>query len=144
MEWRDLKVFVKKTEVLEDYTGLYMVSSTGKIKDSEGNEVPQTPSKKYYPYMSVHIKDRNGKVRERLVHRIVASTFKDICGEFNEVVNHLDEDKWNNSAENLSWTTNRENLQWGTIRERAAESRRTHKMIPEKVKINYSELLFNF
>lgn len=56
------------------------------------------------------------------VHRIVATTFRDICGEYNEVVNHLDEDKSNNNASNLRWTTNAENLAWGTINERRAKT----------------------
>ena len=148
--FRDLKVFVKNVRLnvegkFEDYTGLYKVSDNGVIMDSDWNEVPQSESKRYPPYMSVFLTDRNGKTRERLVHRIVASTFTDICGDFDEVVNHLDENKHNNSAYNLSWTTNKANLSWGTSRKRAAESRRINRFrVVEKPKINYSELLVNF
>lgn len=145
-EYRDLKVLVKRTGVLEDYTGLYTVSTNGTIRDTQGNIVQQRTSKQYSPYKVVYLKNSEGKVRERLVHRIVASTYTDICGDFNEVVNHLDEDKLNNAAYNLSWTTNRENLVWGTAQERAVESRRINKakrLLP-KPKIDYSARLFNF
>ena len=146
---RDLKVYVKNLRFqeegkLEDYSGLYEVSEDGIITDFKGKIIPQAESKKYPPYISVFLIDRNGKKRERLVHRIVASTFTDICGDFNEVVNHLDEDKHNNSAYNLSWTTNRDNLLWGTCRQRAIETRKRNKWNFEKPKPNYSEMIFNF
>lgn len=60
----------------------------------------------------------NGVLKNIKVHRIVASSFPEICGDFNEVVNHLDEDKLNNQARNLKWTTNSENLSWGNIDEK--------------------------
>lgn len=73
-----------------------------------------------YKYVNLPI---NGKEKRCKVHRIVATTYQDICGEFNEVVNHLDENKSNNSARNLQWTTNKDNLTWGTLRERQAQGK---------------------
>lgn len=140
--WRDLKVLVKRAGSVEDYSGIYEVSSGGRIRDNEGRIVPEKTSYKYKPYKAVFLIDRSGKRKERLVHRIVATSFEDICGSYDEVVNHLDEDKSNNSAINLRWTTNRENLAWGTAKERAVRNRMERlgkrKMIE---KINYSELL---
>lgn len=66
-------------------------------------------------YKCVKIICNDNKERYLKIHRIVASTFFDICGNFNEVINHLDENKFNNSAFNLQWTTNKENLSWGNI-----------------------------
>lgn len=68
-----------------------------------------------YKFMRIPI---NGVLKNIKVHRIVASSFPEICGDFNEVVNHLDEDKLNNQAQNLKWTTNSENLSWGNIEEK--------------------------
>jgi hypothetical protein len=71
-----------------------------------------------YKYVNLPI---NGKEKRCKVHRIVATTYQDICGEFNEVVNHLDENKSNNSARNLQWTTNSGNITWGNLRERQTQ-----------------------
>lgn len=95
MDWRDLTVWVQglysTTGVMEDYSGLYIVSDTGLIKNSSGNLVEEKTSKSMPPYKSVILVDKDGKEHERFVHRIVATTFKDICGDINQVVNHLDE-----------------------------------------------------
>lgn len=121
MEWRDLKVWVQgihsKTGYTEDYSGIYLVSNEGEIKTINGEIVTQKKSSRMPPYRSVILTDKNGKEHERLVHRIVATTFKDICGEINQVVNHLDENKFNNSAFNLSWCTLKENFEYGHARE---------------------------
>ena len=99
---------------LDDYT----VNDSGDVFDSTGQKLKEF-MRAGYKYVRLNI---DGKERLCKVHRIVATTFKDICGEFNEVVNHLDENKENNSAINLRWTTNEDNLSWGTIKERARES----------------------
>lgn len=121
MEWRDLKVWVQglysKTGYTEDYSGLYFVSNEGEIKTINGTTVLQKTSKRMPPYKAVVLTDRNGNDHERLVHRIVATTFKDICGEINQVVNHLDENKLNNFASNLSWCTLKENFEYGHAKE---------------------------
>lgn len=121
MEWRDLKVWVQglhsKTGYTEDYSGLYFVSDEGEIKTINGEIVTQKKSSRMPPYKAVILTDKNGKDHERLVHRIVATTFKDICGEINQVVNHLDENKFNNFALNLSWCTIKENFEYGHAKE---------------------------
>lgn len=109
---REAKVYLHGE--LIDLDG-YFVDEGGKIFDSCGKEVHPY----YYDqYLSVNL-NVGGKNKILKVHRIVASTFMDICGEYNEVVNHLDENKMNNAASNLRWTTNIGNLTWGNIREAA-------------------------
>lgn len=142
MEWRDLIVWVKgiysKTGWMEDYTGKYIVSSEGEIKTVDGKVIDQKTSKLMPPYKAVILIDENGKEHERLVHRIVATTFKDICGEINQVVNHLDENKFNNSAFNLSWCTIKENFSYGNAREKSIKNLRESikKKKEEKEKLN--------
>ena len=151
MEWRNLKVWVKRnnpqTGVMEDYTGLYLVSSDSDIKTIDGETLAQFESTKMPPYKAVILVDRNGKKRERLVHRIVATSFPEICGEPNEVVNHLDENKLSNAAINLRWTTWKENLQYGTSRERAVANRGKRRESPKPPRpqlVNYNERYSRF
>ncbi len=49
--------------------------------------------------------------RPRLVHRLVATAFLPLTDGLN-VVNHLDENKTNNSVENLEWTTQSGNMKY--------------------------------
>ena len=51
---------------------------------------------------------KNGKSRRKTVHRIVAEAF--IPNVFNHPqINHIDEDKGNNSVSNLEWCTSSDN-----------------------------------
>lgn len=121
MEWRNLKVWVQglysTSGRMEDYSDLYVVSDEGEVKDAAGQTVPQTTSPKMPPYKVVKLTDSNGNSHERYVHRIVATTFSDYCGDINQVVNHLDENKLNNSKFNLSWCTIKENFSYGKAKE---------------------------
>ena len=131
----DLKYYAKSLYLsspgkLWDYTGLYKITDDGEVYDSEGNRVKEHYNEKY-PYLYVILK-KDGKSRIRYIHRAVATSFPGVCGEINEVVNHLDENKLNNKSSNLHWCTNKENLSYGTIRERRLETRRKNKNKEEK------------
>lgn len=64
---------------------------------------------------------KNGKQSNQKVHRLVATAFVK-NPHLKNVVNHLNEDKTDNRAENLEWSTTRENINYGTRTERAKES----------------------
>lgn len=113
----------------------YTVTEDGKVFSSGGEQLKEE-IKNGYKYVQLNI---NGKCRWCKVHRIVACTFTDICGDFNEVVNHLDENKFNNSAFNLKWATNYENTHYGTIKERTKQTIETNKNLKQIVKQFYKE-----
>lgn len=121
----DLKYYAKSIYSprgkLWDYTGLYTITDEGKVFDSDGNRVKESFDNKF-PYLYVILK-KDGKYNKRYIHRAVATSFPVVCGEINEVVNHLDENKLNNNASNLRLCTNKENLSYGTIKERRIETR---------------------
>ena len=111
------------------YEGLYEVSNLGRMKrlareyvDVKNNRVghlkekiiPQHPQIK--GYLTVFIMGK-----QYLAHRLVAEAF--IPNPDNlPMVNHKDEDKTNNRADNLEWCTNRYNINYGSCRSKISES----------------------
>lgn len=78
----------------------YFVSNLGRFKNYKGIIMEN-----YKPHHSGYIFVRVDKNKYAL-HRIIASTFIDnLEPEINNVVNHIDGNKLNNSAVNLEWTT---------------------------------------
>lgn len=72
-----------------------------------------------YPngYKSFVYRTADRTLNNILVHRLVAKAF--VPGYFDgAVVNHKDENKGNNRAENLEWVTDHENRIYGTAQER--------------------------
>lgn len=99
--WKDIK----------GYEGLYQISNTGKVKGLKRNKVlkPILQRSGYY-YVDLQRK-------RRLVHRLVAEAFIDNPDNLPEV-NHKDEDKVNNSVENLEWCDSKYNANYGTRNKR--------------------------
>lgn len=72
-------------------------------------------------YKSVNlIKDK--KLKHALIHRLVAQHFVDNPNGF-DIVNHKDENKLNNVADNLEWCSHKYNSNYGTSNERRIASR---------------------
>ena len=63
---------------------------------------------------------KNGISRPFLIHRLVSAAFLPNPDKKPQV-NHLSEDKLNNSVENLEWCTAKENVNYGTRNKRASE-----------------------
>lgn len=78
------------------------------------------PDKNRGGYYLLRLYDNNGKNKSYQVHRVV---YESIKGEIPEglQVNHIDEDKSNNSISNLNLMTPKENTNWGTGIQRLAE-----------------------
>jgi hypothetical protein len=110
-QWRDVP----------NYEGLYQVSNLGRIRRMPKGKIRVQKAAKN-GYLQVNL-CKNNKVRWISVHRLVASAF--IANPDNlPVVNHKDENKHNNHADNLEWVTPRENCLHGTGTTRQKESRR--------------------
>jgi len=115
-EWRDVV----------GYEGLYEVSNLGSVASKQKTVMAKNGTTRSYPrrklkqyenssgYMRVHL-CKDGSSKMVLVHRIVAMAFVDNPSS-KPFVNHLDENKQNNRADNLEWVTNDENLNYGTGR----------------------------
>ena len=141
------------TETWKDirgYEGYYQVSNKGRIRslnrtivDSRGIKFNKkgkllSTHKGENGYVYVSLK-KNNKTRTFTVHRLVAIYF--VPNLLNlPIVNHKDEDKENNKAENLEWCTYEYNNSYGTKIARGMENRdnsyiaaRNKKVLSKKV-----------
>ena len=112
------------------YEGYYQVSNFGNVrsidrKDGRGNRI-KGKELKLYKNRNGYLQSAlifNGKVKLMYVHRIVAEAF--LCNPKNlKCVNHKDENKTNNSVENLEWCDYKYNNNYGKL---------THEFRSEKV-----------
>ena len=106
------------------YEGLYEVSSYGRVRSLDryvkscyeayrlhkGKVLSPGKDKDGYLFVNLYC---NGKVHKRFAHRLAAQAF--ISNPDNlPMVNHKDEDKTNNSVENLEWCNAKYNNTYGT------------------------------
>ena len=118
---------------IEGYENLYEVSNLGRVRRLESvvtgkNGVTRKVSGKILKprtqqngYLTVELY-KNGIRRHFLLHRLVATAFLPRSDKKFQV-NHLDENKLNNTVENLEWCTAKENNNYGTRNKRSSEKR---------------------
>ena len=107
-------------KAVKEYEGLYEVSSLGNVRNVNSGRILKNCKHKT-GYLSVMLY-KNKKPKRHLVHRLVATAFLDNVNNF-EFVNHIDEDKANNSVKNLEWCSREYNMRYGTVKARLAEKR---------------------
>lgn len=108
IEWRDV----------QGYEGMYEVSNTGRVRSRKTGHIHELKLKhnQYtgYDYIILH-KDNRGITRS--VHRLVAVAFVPNPDNL-PVVNHIDECKTNNFADNLEWCTQKYNNDYSSYKRR--------------------------
>lgn len=111
------------------FEGLYEVSNTGRVRSlTRYKKVikPHITNAGYYQYQLWH----KGMCHVASAHRLVAQAF--VSNPYgNNVVNHIDENKLNNNAENLEWVSHADNCRYGT-----AIARRTQHLDYSKRRVN--------
>ena len=118
--WKDIHFWENGIEW--DYRGLYKVSNHGNVKSfHNGKENILKAGKNKYGYELIRL-CKNGKLKIFLIHRLVAHMFVENDNPIEKIeVNHIDENKENNHAENLEWCTREYNMNFGTRNERMSE-----------------------
>ena len=102
----------------------------GKVRNTKtGRILKQAKNSKDRYFVVVLSKD--GKQKQFYVHRIVAEAFIPKI-ENKPYVNHKDENKHNNSADNLEWCTHQENITHGTCQQRKSEKLKDKKPVNRK------------
>ena len=104
---------------ISGYEGIYQVSNTGRIKSlsrrvpglNTNTEIILKPHTDKDGYLIVGLHN-HGKSSNKKISRLVAQAFIPNPDNLPEV-NHKDENKKNNNAENLEWCTTRYNLTYG-------------------------------
>ena len=112
---------------IKGYEGRYCVSNMGRIMSLERSVrsrgkikqriMKQCNERKGYKTVSLCF---DGKRKRYMVHRLVAEAFVPNLNNYNQV-NHIDENKSNNSVYNLEWCTPKQNMNHGTRAERTRE-----------------------
>ncbi len=102
------------------YEGLYAVSSFGNVASlnyhgtGKRRILKPRPSANGYYFVQV-FKNKIGKMVP--IHRLVATAFVDNPNGYN-VINHIDENKHNNMADNLEWCTHKYNVNYSLKKRR--------------------------
>ena len=119
--WRDIP----------NYENLYQVSSFGRVRSLPRYKIGKNGSRYLYKgrilsncsdgkYLLVLL-HKDGIRVTRHIHRLVAEVFIP-CNKKGLVINHIDENKYNNKVENLEWVTQRQNINHGTRNLRMAKT----------------------
>ena len=108
---------------IEGYEGLYQVSNKGRVKSLNYHNTKKEKILKTFivgnGYLQVNLY-KNKTIKSFYVHRLVAKAY--LPNQQNlSCVNHIDENKQNNSVENLEWCTHKYNTNYGTRNERAGK-----------------------
>lgn len=107
------------------YEDRYEISNLGRVRSfvqSKGGKIIfGSPSKKGYIIIKLYNKFHKSKTYP--IHRLVAQSFIPNPENLPQV-NHKDENKENNSVNNLEWCTNEYNATYGTKISRVAEKLR--------------------
>ena len=104
---------------VKDYEGLYAIDENGNVWSYKSRKYLKPTLARGYLKITLY---KDGKRKDFYIHRLVAEAF--IPNPDNKPqVNHLDENKLNNSVSNLEWATAKENSNYGTRTERSNKKR---------------------
>ena len=107
--WKDCK----------GYEGKYQVSNFGRVWSIKHQKYLK-PWVNRCGYYLVGLMSKNGKQKHEQIHRLVSLAFIENPNNYPQV-NHKDEDKSNNSVDNLEWCTVEYNQNYGTRNKRISE-----------------------
>lgn len=110
--WKDVK----------GYEGLYQISNLGNVKSKRKILKPVDGE-----YLKVGL-SKNGIQKTITIHRLVAQAFIDNPNKSN-FVNHIDENKHNNIADNLEWCTNVYNINYGERNKKDSINQSKYKIV---------------
>ena len=105
---------------IPDYEGLYMISNYGNIKITKNNKLCK-PSDDGKGYLQI-VLTKNKKRKCYKIHKLVAKTYISNLDNLPQI-NHKDQNKKNNSINNLEWCTQKYNCNYGDRNYRCTKHR---------------------
>ena len=133
---------VEEWRAVVGYEGLYEVSNTGKVRSVthmihvnwNGHEYDRVVRGKLLQpkttnntrYLRIDLCDKNHVKKEHLIHRLVAQAFIPNPNNY-PMINHKDENRWNNNVDNLEWCTASYNNNYNDSQKRRAITRKLNK-----------------
>lgn len=118
---------------IEGYEGIYQVSNFGNVRSLDRivqyidgriarfKGITRKPVKNQDGYLAVVLAKNRNEAKTVRIHRLVAAAFVPNSDDLPEI-NHKDEDKENNRADNLEWCDRLYNCRYGTRGERISKS----------------------
>ena len=106
---------------IKGFEGQYAITSCGKVWSHKRKKFMK-PYDNGQGYLFVDLAIGNSKVKKFRVHRLVAEAYIP-NPDGKKQINHKDENKHNNSVNNLEWATAKENINYGTGNERRIKNR---------------------
>lgn len=106
---------------IEGYENLYRISNIGRVQRVTSGRILRSYDV-HLGYLQVHL-CKDGKVKNMLVHRLVAMAFIPNTDNL-PVVNHKDRNPSNNKVDNLEWCTQEYNSKYADAQIRKGISRR--------------------
>lgn len=146
-EWFSTKDFPQEVWVdVPGYEGLYSVSCYGRVKsyqfvkDARKHnphikvKIVATPmGKNGYQHVSFY---RNGTTKICSLHKLVASVFEIDRACEGDIINHKDENRWNNCVSNLEYCSHKYNSNYGNAQKKHVETRKERGLLRAVIRID--------
>ena len=121
---------------IKGYDGIYAITSCGKVWSYKTKRFLKTiKTQKGYEIVYLY---KDNSVKHPTIHKLVAMAYIPNPNNLPQI-NHKDENKENNSVNNLEWCTNKYNSNYGTRNKRMAKSKWKKVLCIELNRIFYSE-----
>lgn len=95
-----------------------IVDCLGRRRTLKSHKIRIQTSRIGYKQVLLH---KSGEMRTHLVHRLVAEAFIPKTEENKNEINHKDENKSNNTVDNLEWCDHKYNINFGTRTEKTSK-----------------------
>lgn len=102
------------------YEGIYAITEDGQVWSYKRNRF-KTQTAENRGYLRVNL-SKEGQTKTYGVHRLVAEAYLPNPNNYSDV-NHKDENKANNSVDNLEWCSHKYNTNYGTRNTKIIEKR---------------------
>lgn len=117
--WKDIK----------NYENLYQISNLGNIKNIKKNKLIKPFISKSTKYLQIDL-CKYGIKKRYSIHSLVCNAFISNPNNY-KYINHKDENKLNNNANNLEWCTQKYNCNYGSRNQKIGEKSRQRKHTKE-------------